>query len=166
MRLVRLGGGQRADLCGQCRELLVANPQSCAALGQPLQMQVQKPRAARRDRRWSRTGRRRSAVRDPAHRHGWRPGRRSVPPGAASPCSVQPRSFEHREHAAGLGARFVELTLRVRIRDDAATGAQRDPGALHRHGPDQDVEIHLARRASDSPAIHRTHRAPALPVRQ
>src|SRR6185295_20328053 len=70
-----------------------------------------------------------------------------VAPGA--PSIQQPRvsvmrHLEGAQHAARLGARLLELTLRDGIGHDAAAGTQRDVGSDHGQRADQDIEVRIA----------------------
>ena len=51
---------------------------------------------------------------------------------------------EGAQHAARLGAGFLEFALGYRVGDDAGAGAQLDAVAAQRQRADQDVEIRVA----------------------
>src|SRR5262249_9538975 len=99
----------------------------------------------RRRRRWSRTGRRRSAGPARAPRPPRPDGRRSGPPPAVRPRDAGSCARPERgDQAARLGARLLELTLRIGVGDDAGAGIEGRLRTVHGHGADEDVEVEPA----------------------
>src|SRR5579872_306453 len=101
-------------------------------------------------RRWSQTAHHRNATRDPR----MKPHQRALRSPARARRSSRKRSGLHpvegSEHAPRLRTCFLQLALRIRVGDDAPTGANFNTAPYDRQSADENVHVHASVTAQEA----------------